>query len=89
MDVPSRIRDSEIRAYLLQYAEKRGIRVAEHLSDNPGERLAFFCHLEAPGRCGLPKKTATAISYEGRDNALVMAFLNLSNPELDFIPAKA
>lgn len=77
-------RDSELRAFLLRYAQKRGLLVKEHVSEPAGGGLAgFYCHIQAPGT--VPLKSATAISYEGRDNALVMAFLNYGNHELDFI----
>lgn len=78
-------RPSEIRAFLLRYAGKRGILVKEYTSE-PGEgvRTCFFCHLQAPPK--EPYKTATALSYEHGDNALVMAFLNYANSELDFLP---
>mgnify|MGYP001613324527 CR=1 FL=1 len=76
-----RIRESEIRAFLLRYAAKRNILVKEYTSDQPGDKIAFYCHLED----AYQDKTATAISYEHFDNALCMAFLNFSNPELDFI----
>lgn len=77
-------RPSEIRAFLLRFAAKRGIRVQEHISDaEGGAKTAFYCHLEsAPGEW---KKTSTSISYEGHDNALVMAFLSFSNPDIDFL----
>ena len=75
-------RPSEIRAFLLRYAHRRGIAVKEHVSEGPGP-TAFFCHLAAPP--DEPLKTVTAISYECWDNALVMAFLAWGNPALDFL----
>lgn len=72
-------RNSEIRSYLLRFAAKKGIKVVEYVSDQPDHRVGWFCHLESG------TKTATAISYEGHDNALVMAFLNLSDPSCDFL----
>lgn len=71
-------RNSEIRSYLLRFAEKKGIRIKEYISEGP--RTGWFCHLEGNGR------TSTAVSYEGHDNALVMAFLSFVNPSVDFIP---
>lgn len=78
-------RPSEIRAFLLRYAHRRGIAVKEYVSEEPGP-AAFFCHLAAPPE--EPIKTVTAISYECWDNALVMAFLQWQNPELDFLEDK-
>lgn len=78
-------RPSEIRAFLLRYAKKKGLLVREHISDLPNEKhtgkSAFYCHVQ--DKEGL--STATAISYEGPDNALCMAFLQWHNPELDFL----
>lgn len=78
-------RPSEIRAFLLRYAKKRGILVQEHTSgllegDGP---VTYFCHLQSPTTD--PLKTATAISQDGQDNALVMAFLNFSDSSIDFL----
>jgi hypothetical protein len=73
-----RARPSEIRAYLYRYAAKNGIRIREHVSDWD-QPTAFFCHLERDG------KTATAVSQEGHDNALVMAFLSLADPTINFL----
>lgn len=77
-------RNSEIRAFLLSYAERKGILVKEYVSDWDDGPIAFFCHIQFPKSC--PQKSATAISYQHPDNSLVMAFLNLGNPELNFIP---
>lgn len=73
-------RNSEIRRYLLAFAAKRGISVEEHVSDEPWEKISFFCILKGGG------KTSTAVSNEHHDNALVMAFLSFCNPEMDFLP---
>lgn len=73
-------RASEIRAYLLRYAAKHGIRVSEHVSEMDG-KTSFFCHVQDPKEA----HSATAISHEGFDNALVMAFLSFSNPSIDFL----
>lgn len=75
-------RNSEIRSFLLRYAERRGLLVQEHISDWRDGPIAFFCHLQA-GKD--PGKSATAISLEGPDNALVMAFLSFGNPDIDFL----
>lgn len=78
-------RDSELRAYLLRYAKKRGLLVQEHVSEPAGGGLAaFYCHIQSART--EPLKSATAVSTEGRDNALVMAFLNYGNREIDFLP---
>jgi hypothetical protein len=79
---PKRIKNSEIREYLLRYALDKGILVTEHVSDWRDGSVMFYCHLQREKE---PEKTATSVSYEGPDNALVMAFLSYSNPEMDFI----
>ena len=81
-------RQSEIRSFLLRHAEKRGIRIQEHksLTEEKG-RAAFFCHIQAP--IGEPVKSATAVSYDCLDNALIMAFLSYGDSNLDFLPDKS
>jgi hypothetical protein len=77
-------RPSEIRAFLLRYAARRGILVKEYVPDPvPGEKNVFYCHLELPGDA--PGRSATAVSHEHADNALTMAFLNLGDPSIDFL----
>lgn len=71
-------RPSEIRRFLLRFAARRGIRIKEHLSETP------------PGPCWFVRledatNMATAVSYEGPDNALVMAFLSFENPAYNFL----
>lgn len=75
-------RVSEIRRYLLLYAKARKIRVLEHFSEDPGRRQSYFCHLETPGD---PLKTATAISHESADNALVMSMLSYLDSTCNFL----
>lgn len=78
-------RPSEIRAFLLRHAERKKLRLREHASEGvPGRKPSFFCHLQAAD--GDPLKTATAVSKEHADNALVMSFLSFYNNELDFLP---
>ncbi len=79
-------RASEIRKFLLCYAARRGIRIQEFLSDEDGRPVVWYAHIEVPSGPDTPRRTATAVSREGFDNALVMAFLYLGNPELDFLP---
>lgn len=75
----------EIRSYLLRYAKKNGIMVKEHVSEGlSGSRTAFYCHIQARGSD--PVKSATAVSLESRDNALIMAFLNFGCADIDFLP---
>lgn len=81
-----RIRDSEIRAFLLKYALRKGIRVVEFTSDDPGRSVCYYAHLESPANGEKPRETATAVSNEGKDSALVKAFLYMANRELDFLP---
>lgn len=75
---------SEIRAFLLKWAKDKNLIVKEHVSPSwaGGGLTAFYCHVENQVD---QKKSATAISYEGHDNALVMAFLNFLDPSLDFL----
>lgn len=80
---------SEIRAFLLRYAAKRGLTVKEHLSPSwetgkGGKEglTCWYCHVQNSEKT----KSATAVSYQGPDNALAMAFLHFGNPELDFLP---
>lgn len=77
------VRNSEIRSYLLRFAAKNGIRVSEHVTDEQWQKICFFCHLESGE--DEKKKTATAVSHEGHDNALVMAFLSFFNPNCNFL----
>jgi hypothetical protein len=70
-------RCSEIRRFLLRFAQRRGLRVQEHHSDFP-ESL-WFCRLES-GDNG-----ATSVSAESADNALTMAFLAFENPAYNFL----
>lgn len=78
-------RPSEIRAFLLRYAAEKGILVHEHVSDWRDGPIAFYAHLQAKGEAA---KTATAVSYQHFDNALVMAFLSFLNPEINFLTDK-
>lgn len=86
MSKESRIRPSEIRAFLLRYAAKRNILVKEYVSDHDHGPLVFYTHLQDGN--GDPKKTATAVSTEHHDNALVMAFLAFLDPGMDFLDEK-
>ena len=86
MEKAVRIRPSEIRTFLLRYANKRGIRVQEFVSDELNKPILFYCHLEIPAHEKEPRRTATALSNEGHDTALAKAFLYLGNPALDFLP---
>lgn len=72
----------EIRSFLLRYAERKGILVQEFISESEPHK-AFYCHVQVSKLD--PRKTATSVSFESADNALVMAFLSLGNPELDFL----
>lgn len=74
-------RNSEIRSFLLRHAHKSGLRLREYVSDWRDGPIGFYCHLEGDA----PTHSATAISLEGHDNALVMAFLSFYNPELNFL----
>jgi hypothetical protein len=75
-------RNSEIRSYLLRFAAKKGILVQEYLSEWRDGPAIFYCHIQ-DGKD--PKRTATALSKEGFDNALCMAFLSFFEAECDFI----
>jgi len=85
MEKIGRVRPSEIRSFLLRYAENNGIRVQEFVSDEVHRPIAFYCHLEIPATAKEKRKTATAISHEGHDTALAKAFLYLGNSALDFL----
>lgn len=73
-------RPSDVRAWLLEYAKRNKITVQEHVSDDPGKRIAYMCCLTDR------IKVIRSISHDGFDNALVMAFLNWCKPEMDFLP---
>lgn len=78
-------RPSEIRAFLARYAGKRRIIITEYTSD-PGEGegpVYYYCHLQSSGDD--PKRTATAVSKNGMDDALVMAFLSYADSSLNFL----
>ncbi len=72
---------SEIRRFLLKFAARRNIRVQEYKS-GPN---AWYVHLQAPDGDSSNWKTATSVSQESADSALTMAFLSLSNREMDFL----
>lgn len=75
-------RNSEIRFYLLRFASRNGLMVKEHLSPAwQAGRTCFYCHIQ--NKEG--DRSSTAVSYEGPDNALCMAFLHWNNPELNFL----
>lgn len=78
-------RPSEIRAFLLRYAMKNQLIVKEHVSPSweSGGKTAFYCHIQSQDE--IPR-SATAVSVEGFDNALAMAFMNFLEPTLDFLP---
>ncbi len=75
-------RNSEIRSFLLRYAQKRGLLIQEYLSDFADGPIVWYCHIQ-DGKD--PRHSATAVSREGFDNALVMAFLSYGNPEINFL----
>lgn len=77
-----RAKNSEIRSFLLRHAGKRGILVREHISDWRDGPAEFYCHVQSGSD---PTKTATALSLEGPDNALVMAFLAYGDSSIDFL----
>lgn len=80
-----RVRPSEIRRFLLQYAARKGWRIQEFVSDELFGPIAWYAHIEIPPQAGERRRTATAISHEGHDTALAKAFLYLGNEELNFL----
>lgn len=78
-------RPSEIRAFLLRFAARKGLLVKEYVSDWRDGPIGFYCHVQSNS----PIHSATAISLEGHDNALVMAFLSFYNSELNFLTEEA
>lgn len=79
-------RPSDVRAWLLNYADKKGLVVEEDVSDIPGQRIAYTCVITDYRDESYVPDSVRAISHEGHDNALVMAFLNWSRADLDFLP---
>jgi hypothetical protein len=70
----SGLRNSELRDFLLRFAAREKLRIHEHFSDT-----YWYCHLEGD------RGSATSVSRESADNALVMAFLSFENSDYNFL----